>query len=1133
MPDNVPRDEGSEHLARIWYVSPVRLRCLLSVLLLAGLLHAQDPSELQGRIKELESATTLDEAQRQKGIGALREALGFLRVRDEAHKRRDEAREAAGSAPGRVQELRQELAQPAVEPTRPPVAPLRELEVELIKEKAAVEAQRKEQQRLEQELDGRAARRQRLPELQAQARQRLEKIADERKAIEAGDDPTPVKQARLLRASSEESSLAAEIEALEQELLGFETRGELLRLLREQVQRTLTWQQKRLAQLDELTTTQRETEAKRAAETAEQQRRAAIFDDPALRDFAAENARLANLRTGPDGVAARFTTASRELDAKKRLLDELEADFRALSAQIEKAGRSDTVGLLLQKKRQDLGTKVPLRAIRRELPRSEEEMAEAQLQRFSWDERSAAAPAALQALLAAGADRPGAAEFTQRANELGRLRAETLAALSTDWERHFHKLFDLVTVEQQLLTLAERYFDFIDERVLWLPSTTPIFRTSWVASWEELAWLADPGAWRTLGRGLITDAQEMPLIPFALLLCLGLLGRLRSRARSRIDSLGEVAAQGTAIAMWPTLETLLWTLTLALRWPFLLGATAVLALRAAGAAETEAARLLGLGISSGCARAAVALGMALACYETVRPGGLADRHLRWPDRALAVVRRELPPLLAVGIPVVFLVAMIETHGIEARRDAILRLVFCLGILALARCLFRVLRRRGGALDEYLARPTSAWFARLHWPWFGLALLSPLSLLGLALFGWFSTAVQLSRRLQQSVWLLLVLVLAHALVVRWLVLAQRRLAMVQLKQQLAAELAKSADAGQPAPVPVETLPDLSAISAQSQQFMRAVGMFAALVGLWWIWVDVLPALGVLRQVSLWGEVTLAGLVLAVVVGALTLAAMRNVPAFLEITLLQKLPVQGGERYAITTIFRYVITIAGLLTAFGLIGIGWAQVQWLAAAASLGLGFGLQEIFANFVSGLILLFERPIRVGDIVTVGDVEGTVTRIRMRATTIVDGDRRELIVPNRDLITGRVFNWTLTDPRSRVRVVVGVAYGTEIELVRRLLLQAAHEHPLVIDAPKPDVVLRGFGESALEFHLLAYVPRRDLTAQVHSELNCAIDAAFRKAGIVIPFPQRELHVHAAPGTTAPRPLPGPLAEARVQRPGG
>ncbi|RMF73039.1 MAG: potassium transporter KefA, partial [Planctomycetota bacterium] len=179
----------------------------------------------------------------------------------------------------------------------------------------------------------------------------------------------------------------------------------------------------------------------------------------------------------------------------------------------------------------------------------------------------------------------------------------------------------------------------------------------------------------------------------------------------------------------------------------------------------------------------------------------------------------------------------------------------------------------------------------------------------------------------------------------------------------------------------------------------------------------------------------------------------------------------------------------------------------------LGFGLQEIFANFVSGLIILFERPVRVGDIVTVGGVEGVVTRIQIRATTIQDWDRRELLVPNREFITNQLINWTLSDPVTRLIVPVGIAYGSDTTRARELLLDIAKRCPHVLNEPEPTVVFRSFGDSALLFELRVFIPTRDCWPEVVSALHFMIDNAFRDAEIEIAFPQRDIHIRSIHST--------------------
>jgi uncharacterized protein YndB with AHSA1/START domain len=176
--------------------------------------------------------------------------------------------------------------------------------------------------------------------------------------------------------------------------------------------------------------------------------------------------------------------------------------------------------------------------------------------------------------------------------------------------------------------------------------------------------------------------------------------------------------------------------------------------------------------------------------------------------------------------------------------------------------------------------------------------------------------------------------------------------------------------------------------------------------------------------------------------------------------------------------------------------------------------MQEIANNFVSGLILLFERPIRAGDFVTVGDVEGFVRSIRIRATEIETLDNQNVLVPNSELISGRVTNWVLRDTFGRLRVNVGVAYGTDIEKVREILEAVAHEHPEVITdgrAPAPRALFMGFGDSSLDFELRVRILRIDRRFSVQSDINFSIDHAFKEAHIKIPFPQRDLHLISYP----------------------
>lgn len=218
--------------------------------------------------------------------------------------------------------------------------------------------------------------------------------------------------------------------------------------------------------------------------------------------------------------------------------------------------------------------------------------------------------------------------------------------------------------------------------------------------------------------------------------------------------------------------------------------------------------------------------------------------------------------------------------------------------------------------------------------------------------------------------------------------------------------------------------------------------------------------------------------------------------------------AGHRDAVGKILRYLTLAIGLLIILQTSGIDITTLNVLAGAVGLGVGIGLQSVAANFVSGLIILFERPIKLGDRVVVGDVEGDVIAINARSTTVVTNDNIAIIVPNSLFVTETVVNWSHGDAKVRFRIPVAVAYGTDLTLAERLMLEAAAANPDVLPTPEPAVRLLAFGDNGLELELLAWtvslVHRKGMLV---SALNRVIHHAFVEHGISFPFPQRDLHV--------------------------
>jgi small-conductance mechanosensitive channel len=230
---------------------------------------------------------------------------------------------------------------------------------------------------------------------------------------------------------------------------------------------------------------------------------------------------------------------------------------------------------------------------------------------------------------------------------------------------------------------------------------------------------------------------------------------------------------------------------------------------------------------------------------------------------------------------------------------------------------------------------------------------------------------------------------------------------------------------------------------------------------------------------------------------------------------RLRLDEGIQYTLTRITHYLIMIIGAVIAFQFVGIDLTGLAIILGFLSVGIGFGLQNITSNFVAGLILLLERPIKVGDRVMVGSQEGDVLEIKMRSTTIRTLNNVTVIVPNSEFVSSKLENWSYGDQKVRLDVDVGVSYESDLETVIRSLMEVAAEHPEVLKNPAPDVLHMGFGDSAWNMRLRIWLEHPRRHPEVQSDINCAIVRKFQRNGVEIPFPQRDLHVRS--------PLPLPL----------
>ena len=498
----------------------------------------------------------------------------------------------------------------------------------------------------------------------------------------------------------------------------------------------------------------------------------------------------------------------------------------------------------------------------------------------------------------------------------------------------------------------------------------------------------------------------------------------------------------------------------------------------------------------------VPLFVGICLGRALRTGGIAEKYFQWSPTLCNGLLKTINVIVWIWLPLRLLYTSLETFDDGQWDSSLGRVLFILAMTAVTYGFWRTsrgLRKWLHESDEQHRQSTILSNLLLRF----LPLL-PAALIVMSAAGYHFTAVQMSWRGLWTILLIVGIAVVSGFVSRLLLIAQFSIKLRQLSRDDEGEINNQ-----------ESI-DIGAISKQVNRLLRATSMVAMIVFAWQIWGHVLPVFGYLDDWHVYQTsmadglthwITLRHLLLAAGIVILTFMLSNNLPGLLEITLLDRLPLDRGGRYAISFVVKYLVAIIGLIVACKMIGFSWSKVQWLAAGLTVGLGFGLQEIFANVISGLIILIERPIRVGDVVTVNDTTGTVTRMQLRATTVMDRDYRELIVPNKKFITENVMNWTLTDLTSRVILKVGVAYGSDTQLVQDTLLKVARRHPLINETPGPEVVFESFGDSTLNFELRVFIPNREVYAKVLHELNMSIDAAFAEKDIEIAFPQQDIHI--------------------------
>lgn len=922
----------------------------------------------------------------------------------------------------------------------------------------------------------------------------------------ASDTSTLAQRIDALALQASEREQLARIQSLDAERAALPLRSRVLELNQRSLQRQITLVRRQADVIGSVVARSTDAELLALDSRLRDEADDTQGQSPLLATTAARNLAIGKELTSAETSSRQASDTLRQTRAR---IEETADTLRNTRARLALHSRDDAVGQILLNERRR--TDEPLR-IQQDLSQTRRKLAQTQLRLIDLLEQSnilASPDEAIRALQHEGDDEIAGVDHAirDRLHDLLVTQAELVARLVSAERELLRVLTELEAALVRHLDNTTILSQLLDRELLWFPSHERIGRSWFTRQAEGWGDLLRPARYATAGKALLeTIRREWPLLVlFGLLYAL--LVRQYRQTPEKLALLAQPLTRVRSDRYMHTLRALATTAIAALTLPLPMALIGWL-LRQSGKPGR---------FSDSLGKALLLTAAALLCYQGLRwlvvENGLAQKHFRWVRARRNAIASALPWFQYVVLPIHFLLILSFLRGQEPATDTAARLLALLACGLGAWLTWRLLAP--GALWTFrsTAEPEPSTVRRA----LRLGLIAGLMVIAMLIInGYLLSAALLLHSLWLSMVLAVVLALFHGLASRWFLLGERRLVLQRLEARHEAELHRQ-DAPAEGTTPAEESaldPESEALSIQSvglqtRRLLRAVTIVLVTLGLIWVWSDILPALDRLDTITLWSStgidasgtpisspVTLAAVLGGLLTLSLAFISARNLPGLVELSLLSRIHLDAGTRYAITSISRYLIVITGMIIGLSLLGIRWAQLQWLAAALTVGLSFGLQEIFANFVSGLIVLFERPYRVGDWVTIGTVEGRVTRIRTRATTVLDSDNREVMVPNKAFITSQIINWTLSDTVTRVVFTLELSQDVDPARIRTILLELAHSDALVLEQPSPACWFMQISSGNYTFELRVFVAELGHRLRVRDELNRRIVTALADAGM-------------------------------------
>jgi len=1097
---------------------------LLSLWLSTSALAATmpDASQLKQALDEAKAAKS-SPAQAEQ-VQSLEAALNYLSERDASLERAKQYQQVIDDFPRLARELRQQITS-LDDGSKSARSTSSMSSAQLDQEILQVSSQLLEEGRLAQQEQDRAREisdsLSQLPQQQTDARRAM--TESDRRLQSGAAAASPQSQAQIWARQAENAVNKARVDELELAQLSANNRQELARMRADLHQRKAAQLDNYLQALRNQLNEQRQREAELALARTEQLAENSGDLPPVISDQFRVNrdlsAALNQQAQRMDLVASQQRLATNQIIQVRQALGTLREQSQWL-------GASNLLGEALRAQ----VARLP------DMPKSQQidnEMAQLRVQRLGYEDLLQQQETLRKAHQPDG--KPFSAEQRRILDAQLKTQRELLNSLISGCDTLILEITKLKVANTQLQDALTDVKDATHRYLFWTADISPIGLNYPVEVARDLSRLLSLDTLGQLGKALAMMATSretvLPLIGAVLLVGFSL--RTRRHFNAFLARSASKVGKVTQDRFRLTVRTVFWSILVALPLPVL---WAALGYGLQHAWPYPIAVAFGDGITA----TLPLLWAFMISAAFARPNGLFVVHFRWPQTRVARATRYYS--LTIGLIVPLIMLLIAFANMEDRQFSASLGRLCFILICGALSIVTVSLKRAG-IPLYLDKEGNGenLVNRVLW---NLMIAIPLAAALASMIGYLATAQALLARLETSVAIWFLLLVIYHIIRRWMLIQRRRIAFDRARQRRADMLANRArhedekeSAAQNGEVEVdEPIIDLDAISAQSLRLVRSILTLIALVSVIVLWSEIHSAFGFLENIRLWDvsttvqgvesiqPITLGSVLIAILVLIITTQLVRNMPALLELALLQHLNLTPGTGYAITTLTKYVLMLVGGLIGFSMIGIEWSKLQWLVAALGVGLGFGLQEIFANFISGLIILFEKPIRIGDTVTIRDLTGSITRINTRATTIIDWDRKEIIVPNKAFITEQFVNWSLSDSVTRVVLTIPAPAHVDSEEVTTVLRQACERCSYVLDVPAPDVFLVDLQQGIQLFELRIHAAEMGHRMPLRHELHQLILKGFAEHGIEMPFPPFQVRMEtlgkktpASNGTPAAR----------------